>query len=504
MLLLRLASPLVPKAKRKEWYREWYAEVWHWLHFLAESGRLNRASKLELIRHCWGAFPDAIWHRFNQDRVYRSIRETRRSAGFCLGAIASLLVGTILVTGFAPTIRRGFTPLPYYQPNRVAILSFPDHYAYYPDTDFFPAVNRWARQSRKASDMAAYSLRISRVVPMEAWTAARGDWIPYNAFQARSARVSSNFFELLGVKAALGRLFRPGDETDCPDCLVISDKIWRERFDSSSSIVGRKVRFSGTESTVIGVLPQNFTFLTPDTSMWALPPDNIADIGDQIGAVIRLAPGISSAQAEHELRGRAYEDRQALDHATPHVAMMVSRGRQAARIYLFFAALALLGGLALASSRLAATRSQRIKLSARGLTRWWTFLFAKMLLLLATCFVFSLEACGLISILFTGSIQPLVGPSSTWLFLVSSMVALSWSLYDQTRRCRVCLKRLSNEASVGAPSYLFLDWWGTELICSDGHGLLHVPEMQSSWLEVEQWVQLDESWKTLFEGDRVV
>jgi hypothetical protein len=127
-----------------------------------------------------------------------------------------------------------------------------------------------------------------------------------------------------------------------------------------------------------------------------------------------------------------------------------------------------------------------------------------MLLLLATCFVFSLEACGRISILLTGSIQPLVGPSSTWLFLVSSMAALSWCLYDQTRRCRVCLKRLSNEVSVGAPSYLLLDWWGTELVCSDGHGLLHVPEMQSSWLEVEQWVQLDESWKSLFEGDHAV
>jgi hypothetical protein len=82
------------------------------------------------------------------------------------------------------------------------------------------------------------------------------------------------------------------------------------------------------------------------------------------------------------------------------------------------------------------------------------------------------------------------------------MAAVSWCLNDQTRRCRVCLKRLGNEASVGAASYLLLDWWGTELVCSDGHGLLHVPEMQSSWLEVEQWVNLDESWKPLFESKK--
>jgi len=401
-------------------------------------------------------------------------------------------VVTVLVTGLAPTIRRGFTALPYYQPDRVAVLSFPDHYAYYPDSGLFQVVNRWARESRTASAMAAYSLRVSKVVA--------GD----DRFRARTARVSPNFFEMLGVRAALGRAFRFGDQKDCVDCLVLTDKLWRERFHGDPAIIGKQITFSGVESTVIGVLPQNFTFLTPETSVWALPPtpDDIADVGDHIGAVLRLAPGVSASQAEQELRVRSYEDRLALDGATPQVAMMVSRGRQAAKIYLFFALLALVGGLALASSRLAPARAQRIKLSARGLARWWAFLIAKMLLLLATCFVFALEVCGRVSILLTGSIQPLVGPFSAWLFLVSAMAALSWCLYDQTRRCRVCLKRLGNEASVGAASYLLLDWWGTELVCSDGHGLLHVPEMQSSWLEVEQWVNLDESWKPLFETEK--
>jgi hypothetical protein len=42
------------------------------------------------------------------------------------------------------------------------------------------------------------------------------------------------------------------------------------------------------------------------------------------------------------------------------------------------------------------------------------------------------------------------------------------------------------------------------LVCSAGHGVLHVPEMESSCLEPEQWVQLDESWKPLFEEDKAV
>ena len=58
-VVLRTASLLVPKPERAAWYQEWYGEIWHWLHFLAESGRLNSLTTMELTRHCWGAFPDA-------------------------------------------------------------------------------------------------------------------------------------------------------------------------------------------------------------------------------------------------------------------------------------------------------------------------------------------------------------------------------------------------------------------------------------------------------------
>ena len=78
--ILRIASLLVPKPARAAWYQEWYGEIWHWLHFLAESGRLTRQSALELLRHCWGAFPDAAWHRFDQKKTVRAFEEVPRSA----------------------------------------------------------------------------------------------------------------------------------------------------------------------------------------------------------------------------------------------------------------------------------------------------------------------------------------------------------------------------------------------------------------------------------------
>ena len=67
--VLRLASWIVPRGQRVEWLREWEGEVWHWGHFLIESGRLSGRTEQELLRHCWGAFADATWHRFNRVAV---------------------------------------------------------------------------------------------------------------------------------------------------------------------------------------------------------------------------------------------------------------------------------------------------------------------------------------------------------------------------------------------------------------------------------------------------
>ena len=62
----------------------------------------------------------------------------------------------------------------------------------------------------------------------------------------------------------------------------------------------------------------------------------------------------------------------------------------------------------------------------------------------------------------------------------------------------VCLRLLTNPARVGQPSRNFLAWNGTELMCSRGHGLLHVPEIATSWFSTQRWLYLDPSWNGLF------
>jgi hypothetical protein len=56
----------------------------------------------------------------------------------------------------------------------------------------------------------------------------------------------------------------------------------------------------------------------------------------------------------------------------------------------------------------------------------------------------------------------------------------------------------AHPARVGEPSRNFLGWNGLELICIAGHGLLHVPEIQTSWFSTQRWLYLDPSWDVLF------
>jgi len=493
-LLLRAASLLVPKAQRREWYREWYAEVWHWAHFLLESGHLNSKTRLELARHCWGAFADAAWHRYNQEQFMRALGEAPLSAKFCLTSISLLFFFAILVSGFAPTVRSAFSRLPFYQPDRVASLSFHGNFSHYHEGTLFNSVTDWSGRSHTAAAIAGYSFHPAEV---------RQNGV---AFTTLTARVSPNFFDLLGSGAGMGRLFHAGDENDCRDCIVVTHRFWKSQLNSDRAIVGKVLRLGSADQRIIGVLPANFTFILPEASVWSLPKSDpkISNSADFTGAILRLSPGASMAQARDEFRGFTEHADASFGYAKMTLEPIQNQIHQGARLYVMFTLLALLGGLLVASTRVAAARTRRLQLGWRAILRWWSFLAVKTLLLLSTCFIVSLELSSRISIALTGTIDPFVGPFSTWFFLVTGLLALSWSMHDQCRRCRICLKRLGNEASVGVASYLLLEWWGTELVCSDGHGLLHVPEMKSSWLEFEQWVQLDDSWKPLFEDHKPV
>lgn len=75
-------------------------------------------------------------------------------------------------------------------------------------------------------------------------------------------------------------------------------------------------------------------------------------------------------------------------------------------------------------------------------------------------------------------------------FVLFALIGLRWAIRDQQERCKHCLRSLATPARVGRPSHNLLEWNGTELSCKHGHGLLNIPEIETSWCRYSQWIDL--------------
>jgi len=130
--------------------------------------------------------------------------------------------------------------------------------------------------------------------------------------------ISGNYFQLLGLKPALGRLLTPQDDTakNANPVLVLSYSYWKARFGASPDIIGQTVLVNGHPFTVLGVAPKNFdsaiggyrpgVFLPismVEVAMpWAIPRDDLNNHQSLwLTLIARLKPGVTKAQAEASL-----------------------------------------------------------------------------------------------------------------------------------------------------------------------------------------------------------
>ena len=119
-----------------------------------------------------------------------------------------------------------------------------------------------------------------------------------------AAMVSGDLFTTLGVPAALGRTFSPAEDTPGGNRVaVLSDRFWRTRFGSDSTIIGSTVRLDGDPYLVLGVMPPAFTFPSAEADAW-LPLSLIDNNAVPhvrgvrwMQVVGRLAPGVSREAA---------------------------------------------------------------------------------------------------------------------------------------------------------------------------------------------------------------
>jgi putative ABC transport system permease protein len=131
----------------------------------------------------------------------------------------------------------------------------------------------------------------------------------------KSSGVIGNFFDVLGVRAQLGRMLRP-NETWAADgmtrTVVISDRLWRETFGADPRIIGRSVRIDGQSLQVVGVAPRGFSFPVEGIDLWvpqAWKPEMRAQDWFRrahfMRAVARLAPGATMEAADAQLQAVA-------------------------------------------------------------------------------------------------------------------------------------------------------------------------------------------------------
>lgn len=73
-------------------------------------------------------------------------------------------------------------------------------------------------------------------------------------------------------------------------------------------------------------------------------------------------------------------------------------------------------------------------------------------------------------------------------FVLFSLLGLRWSSLDSALRCQHCLCSLASPARVGRPSWNFLEFNGTQLVCEHGHGHLSIPEIETSWCQSSVWI----------------
>ncbi len=122
------------------------------------------------------------------------------------------------------------------------------------------------------------------------------------------SHVSPELFSTLGVRAALGRTFRAGEDLPGRDRVaLLSDGFWRQRFGADPAVVGRQLTLDGTGCEVVGVMPPGFAFPSSSVRLWLparLDPRDRIDLwkSNGFGIVGRLRPGVTAVQAQDELR----------------------------------------------------------------------------------------------------------------------------------------------------------------------------------------------------------
>jgi len=232
-----------------------------------------------------------------QDLRY-AFRTLRRDPGFTTVSILilALAIGAnIAVFSVVNTLL--LRPLPFPDSRQLVwIAPPPSHCGLSCDTYSADAYEEFRAQSRAYQDVTGYfafstpdNLRLTGLAEPE---------------PATSIEVIGNFFQVLGVEPAMGRLFTADEVRGGPHPVaLLANAYWRRQFNADPAIIGKAIELNGTPVTVLGVLPTSFDFgavFSPGAKVDLFTPLDLnesRDWGNIVTLLGRLKPGVTVAQA---------------------------------------------------------------------------------------------------------------------------------------------------------------------------------------------------------------
>jgi putative ABC transport system permease protein len=238
---------------------------------------------------------------FFQDARY-GVRNLARNPGFALVAMLTLALGIGANTTIFSFINNTLLkPLPFPDADRIVLVfdSFgrgPDDWTIVSAPDFWD----FEKRARSFERIAIFD-SAGRGYNLSASGNAR------DAEQVSGLRVSSGFFDVLGVKPILGRTFLKEEETLGKDHeVVLSYGLWQSRYAADPGVLGKSIRIDGEDFTVIGVMPHEFEwqFWSGQRQLWVPVGYTKTDFGRgdrSFLSIARMKAGVTVAQAKAEM-----------------------------------------------------------------------------------------------------------------------------------------------------------------------------------------------------------
>src|SRR6266496_340492 len=228
-----------------------------------------------------------------------ALRQLRKSPGFTVLAVITLALGIGLNTAIFSLINDLFLRgLPFKEPGRVVHM-----YSNARERNLLElAVSMPRFQHFRAAQKIFDGFAGENIIPFT--LTGVGD-----AVQLFGGKVTSNYFDVLGVQPIRGRNFLP-EEEETADVTMVTENFWQKRIGGDANVIGRSITLDGVPHTIVGVLPNlPFSWIGPNAEIWTTKPYVVPGISYErmmrgsgfLRVIGRLRPGMTIEQARATL-----------------------------------------------------------------------------------------------------------------------------------------------------------------------------------------------------------